>query len=213
MSHHDANPTPSVPWPVFPVPRLITMGAGVLGFFVALSAAVVIVVALVASPREWWMVLSEPVVLVAGLVAVWLALGRFREAPGLTLACVAGGVALGSAMGFQGSGRSVGEVSLVPWLTARMAAALTLGVLGALAVLARAPERSLRPLVVGLASGVGALSMLVGWQQGVVGRGLGGLPPGAQLAAGMGLAVVFGGLLATSVHALVVAFKAAPDRP
>lgn len=211
MPHAEPNPTRPVPWPVFHVPRLIMMGAGMIGGFVALSAAGVIVIALVASPREWWMVLSEPVVLVSGLMAVGLGLGRFREAPGLTLLCVAGGVALGTAMGFQGSGRSVAGVSLVPWLGARLAAAATLGALGAIAVLARAPERSLRPLVLGLGCGVGALSMLVGWQQGLIGRGLGGLAPGAQLAAGMSLAVLWGGLLAACVHALVAAFKA-PDR-
>ena len=113
---------------------------------------------------SWALVGFEVVVAVAALLGVIAALGKFGEGPGMALACVAGTILLGSALGWQGAGRQLLGHSLMPYLAARVAAALVLGAIGAwvAVVLSRifAPVSGDSTLMSAIVAVIGAIVML-----------------------------------------------------
>ena len=146
-----------------PIPAALRAVVLVVSLIVAVSAAAgaffaVAQPSLAAGQRVSWTLMGfELVILISAGIGILAARGRYREGPALALACVAGTILLGSAMGWQGAGRQLVGVSLTPFLAARALASATLGAIAAWAVLSR-NGRSWRPLVLGLMCGVPVLA-------------------------------------------------------
>lgn len=112
-----------------------------IGLLSALTAAwafvgVILAVTLPQTPI-WTLFGFELVIAVSSLLGVLLGLGRFREAPALALACVAGTILVGSFLGYRGSAGAVGSLSLKTWVVGRIAIGAVLAALAALTVLVR----------------------------------------------------------------------------
>lgn len=155
------------------------------------------------------MVGFETVVAVAGVLGVLIGKGRFREGPGLALACVAGTVLMASAMGWLSANRTVGGYSITPVLGLRVLAAAVIGLAGAYCVLSRDP-RAWKPAMWGFLTGVPVVL--------AVGAGMGGSSRraiegalGSMGAVGAVVGVVglvfLGVCLCASVHLVVKAFE------
>src|SRR5262249_16830606 len=110
---------------------------------VLVSAATCAVLALLAPTlaqgehTSWPFVVLELVVLAAAVIGVLFGLGRYTDAPGLALACVAGTVLIGSVRGWQPSGRTVLGHPLKGLLVGRIAASVVLAALACAVVLMR----------------------------------------------------------------------------
>jgi hypothetical protein len=172
---------------------------------VLLSALAGAGVAALHSPPVWFMLGFEVVIGVAAVFGMLTGRGRFGDGPALALVCVAGAVGAGSLLGFLAGRGNIG-VNLTPFLLAReAAAAVYLGVAGAMVVMRR-PGVSLRRLAIGLACAAafaGEAALL--WKM----RGsLGGLGTMAGALVGLVAAVTLLGLLAGAVHQIVGAFEA-----
>lgn len=199
-----------------PVNPLIRLAALIVGVAVGLSAVGGAVLALApllaADQRPAWLLFGfELTILVAAAIAVLFGRGRFADAPGMALACVAGTILLGSAMGWQSAGREVGGIALTPFLLARAAAAATLGLCAAACVLSRVPGgRAWRTAILGASLGapvIAAAGLIVipaGRRALYVALGP---SPGLQTALGLVAFVVLGICLSASVHLLVRAFE------
>jgi hypothetical protein len=153
----------------------------------------------------------EVVVAVSGVIGVLVGLGRMRGAPGMALACIGGTILLGSALGWQGAGRSLAGVSLTPFLGLRMVAAVVLLGAAAATVLGR-ERRSWRPAAVGGLLGVPVVVSAAAFVHPAGRRMLETLfaESGAVLTGtAVVVVVVLAGLLAASVHLIVGAFDRA----
>jgi hypothetical protein len=151
-----ADLPPPIPGPL----RAVVMAISVIVAISAAAGAFLAVVqpSLAAGQRVSWTLMGfELVILIAAGIGVFAARGFYREGPALALACVAGTILLGSAMGWQGAGRQLVGVSLTPFLAARALASAILGAVAAWAVLSR-NGRSWRPLVLGLMCGIPVLT-------------------------------------------------------
>lgn len=183
----------------------------------ALSAAVGLgalagaVLALSANARPAWALFGfEVVIAVSCVFGVQFGRGRYRDAPGLALACVACSVFVGSVLGYLSLQPPVlGGVVLKPFLAARVLAAALIAGAGAACVLSRHP-RSWRLAITGsllgapvvAAGAIGVVPSLRG-----LGAPLAGLGPMAQLGVGVVLFVVLGALLCASAHLIIRAFE------
>ena len=159
----------------------------------------------------WAMIGFEIVLLLGGAVGVLFGLGKFREAPGLSLACVTGVGFVGSVLGYLGVGGALGTFSLREPLFARLAAAGMLGLLATIVPL-RADLKSWRMLVIGGvlgSAGVGAVG-------GAVAAYSRGLPPFVKLAGPAEVARVTGLMIAAllavvlmsvGMHLVIQAFE------
>lgn len=194
-------------------PKLVRVVVGVLCAAVGLSALGLGLGAAFAGPKVVWVLLGfEVVTLVAALIGVAFALGRFQEAQGLALACVAGTFFVAAVLGYVGSGRQLplaeGGIPLKGMLLARLAAAMVVGAAGAGLVLAR-DRRSWGYLIKSAALGGPVLLAL-----GVYGaaparvRGVLDALPGWLVAVGLIVAGLLGiVMVSASVHLLVRAFE------
>lgn len=197
-----------------PVHRTIRLLALTLGILIAASALICAGLALApllsSGQRPAWLLFGfELVVLVAAVIAVLFGRGRFAEAPGMALACVAGTVFLGSAMGWQAAGRQLGGVSLTPFLAGRVAVSLVLGAAAAACVLSR-DRQAWRLAALGTLLALPVLGALAAVALPAGRRALEnaiGPSVGLQAAVGVGAFLVLGGLLSASVHILVRAFE------
>lgn len=189
------------------------MVVGVVSAAVALSALGLGLGAVFIAPKVVWVLLGfEVVTLVAAVLGLLFALGRFQDGQGLALACIAGTFFIAAVLGFVGAGRQLptadGGIPLKGLLLGRIGAALLLGGVGAGLVLMR-DRRSWGYLGRSAALGgpvvlaLGAYIVSPGKVTGL----LGSLPGWA-----LGLGLTVAGLLAVvmvsaSVHLLVRAFE------
>jgi hypothetical protein len=195
-----------------PKPARVFVGA-VCGL-VLLSALGMIAASTLLVKDPVWVLFGFEIVIALGCVmGLLFAAGRFQDGQGLAMACVAGTIAVGSFLGWLGAahhqiGTTRGDFSLNRLLLARAAAAVVLGVVGALLVLSRNPRSWSYVWKAALTGGpilligavfalkrsavTGALSSMPGWMVGMIGT-VGGI-----------LAVV---LISASVHCLVRAFE------
>lgn len=188
----------------------IRLTTGIFCAVVLLSAVVVGAAALFAAAKVNWPLFGfEVATVVACLMGMGVARGRFGDGPALAITCAAGTIFVAAVLGWLGSQRHLstrtGQVSLDYYLIGRGAAALGLGLIAVGVVLVRnraswaAVGRSAMwasPLVLAAALlAVGGIRRAVlggpGWMVGIV-LSLGGLG-----------AVV---LLSLSMHFLIQAF-------
>jgi hypothetical protein len=151
----------------------------------------------------------EVVVAVAGTLGVLLGLGRMRGSPGMALACVGGTILVGSALGWQGAGRSLADVSLTPLLALRAAAALLLMASAGLVVLMR-DRAAIRPAVLGAVLGAPVVLAAAAFALPAGRRTIEGLLSGpVETSLAIMALLVLAGLLAASVHLIIGAFDLA----
>lgn len=200
---------------MFPVPRWIRTLSLVISGAVLLSALGAAVLALLSpaisagSQVSWPLVGFEAVVALAAVMGVLFGVGRYAQAPGLALACVAGTIFVGSGLAWQASGRTLVGHSLTPLLLARVGSAALLGLCACVCVLGRDP-RSWRTAALGaalacpgsllalsLASDVGRRTL-----EGALGR-----IPALQTTIEIAGAIVLGAMFAAGGHLLIRAFE------
>lgn len=157
----------------------------------------------------WLLFGFEVVVGVAAVLGVLFGLGRFAEGPGLALACVSGTILMGSALGWLAANRQVAGHSITPILGFRGAAALGLGLLGAVCVLSRNPK-SWRIAAWGVATGlpvlIAAAAMIRPGTRRAIEGAVGRAGTMGTVAAVVGL-LILAALLCASVHLMVKAFE------
>lgn len=147
-----------------PVPRLVPPVVGLTCAAVALSAVAGIAISLllgrlVPGTRPAWTMLGfEVITLVAAILGLLFAAGRYRDAPGMAMACVAGTIFSASICAHIGVHGELARQPLLPFTAGRVLAAALLGALGGVCVLVRDPA-SWRVLIKGVALG---LPMLIG---------------------------------------------------
>lgn len=122
------------------LPASMRLAVGLLAALLGLSALATIGFAAMTAPRQAWALLGfEGVTLLAAAFGLLVWRGRFSDAPGLAIACVAGAALSTSVLGYLGANGAIGEVRLREWLGARLAGALLLALLACAAVLRRSP--------------------------------------------------------------------------
>lgn len=143
MTHSDKTPNAGV----HPLPRWSLAIVGVLSVVMALAAGAMIVAA-VAAPRVVWVLAGfEVMTVLGGVIGFLFARGRFQEAQGLALACVAGTFLTTSFLPWLAT-RQGGVVfaegghkyDLATWMLVRVGVAFLIGAMGAYAVLRRDPR-------------------------------------------------------------------------
>lgn len=190
--------------------RILTLVLSlVMGLSALAGAGLALAPLLGSDQRPAWILFGFEVVVLAGaVVGVLFGRGRFGEAPGLALACIAGTFAVASILGWQAAGRQLNGISLNPFVAIRVLVALALGTCGAWCVLSRR-ETAWRSALLGVTLGVPvvlAVAALVirSWREAIAGHvGSGGA---AAAAAVIGF-LFFGGLLSASAHFLIRAFE------
>jgi hypothetical protein len=194
---------PTVAKPVAVLSLALNVAAG-------LSAAVLLIAGATAAKPAWALLGFESITIIAAVLGVLFGLGRFRDAPGMALACIAGTIFAAAVLGWKsvtasaGQSRAVAGIPLTPVILAQVLAALMLGAAAAFSVLSRR-RAAWKPAIIGAALGsplaIVAMAFLYrGTRPTVVGAL--GSPLGAVLAL-----VVLGGLLAASVHLIIRAFE------
>lgn len=190
--------------------------AGLLCAAVTLSALAGIAASLLAIKPLWFMLGFEVITVVAGVIGVMTAMGRFGTGPAMALLCVAATVAVGSLLTHLSAElvnpmagpvlRRIGERPITLFLVLREVGAVGIGLCAAWVVLSRRPRESLSSLLKGAAFGV-ALVLVVGATWTLRGRaaGLGSL---VQAVGGLIVAFLALCLLAGAVHFVVRAFEA-----
>lgn len=154
----DAGGKMSVPTAV-PVMVAIASGAVALSSVLGLAAAAMLGRIVQGASPAWTMVGFEVIGILTGVMGLLFAMGRFREAPGMALACIAGtifSVAVCTHLSVQGR---LGPHSLAILTQARIGAAAVVAVLAAVCVLSRNP-RSYSRLLKGVL--LGAPTLIVG---------------------------------------------------
>jgi hypothetical protein len=183
---------------------------------VVLASALAGMVASVAAPdRPAWALFGfEFVTGVAGVLGVIMGWGRFREAPGMALACIAATVLVAAALGYKSLQPPVlGGVSLRPFLLGRAACAVLLAATGAYCVLSRNP-RSWPMFFKGVAlamplaaaAGVAAVPAARALVASMVGSSL-----LATIVSAVAAFVVLGVLACASAHLIIRAFELGCD--
>jgi len=129
-----------------PLPRIVSLTIALLCGAVGLSAVAFGIAALFVGEKPFWMIVGfEIVTLVAAVLGVLFARGKFQDGQGLALACVAGCFGVGAFLAWlsvQGRLQIRGgdsTIGLNGWLLARLGAAGLIAALGAFAVLRRNP--------------------------------------------------------------------------
>lgn len=200
---------------MYPVPGGVRAAVLVLSALVLFSAVGAASLALLGpalssgAKVSWVLAGFEAVVLVASVIGVLFGRGRFGEAPGLALACIAGTVLVASVLGWHAAGHSLLGVSLTPLLGGRLLAAGAIGALGAHSVLSREPT-AIRRALVGTALALPGLLVVAASFTGpgrrILDAALGHNPVQQVLVTTMG-ALALGCLLAAGGHQLIRAFE------
>jgi hypothetical protein len=158
---------------------------------------------------SWALFGFEVVIAVAGVLGVLTGRGRFADGPGLALACVAGTILIGSGLGWQGAGRQLLGVPLLPVLGGRALAALVLGAIGAWTVLSR-DTRAIRLAITGmlllLPVVLGAVAVVRPAGRRLLDK-LMGTSPGIQFMVAVGGFAVAAVLLSAGCHLIIRAFE------
>lgn len=127
--------TPPPSW----ISRFVTLISGV----VLTSALALIVISLIVPNRPWFLLGFELVTAFAAVFGVLAARKKFVDGFTFTVAAVAIAVGVAALLGYLGAGKAVNGVSLYPLLWGRAAAAVVLGLLAGLTLVARDPKRSM----------------------------------------------------------------------
>lgn len=141
--------------------RTTRLATGGVMLLVGASAVLGFVEAFGGSEPLWAVAILEAVVAIAVIFGVLFAVGLFRDAPGLTIACLAVAVLLPAGLSLLAQGLAVRQVLTSPIFLARLAA---VGVLGFSAVVVTlGPDRhAWRKLVLGGAMAGGAPGVMAG---------------------------------------------------
>jgi hypothetical protein len=143
MTHSDAGTVESV-WR--PMPGWARMLAGVVSALALAGGLVVAVMAMGLAPRPVWVVFGcQMLVVLAGVIGLGIARGKFNEGQGLALASVGGTLLAAGLMTWLGTRQGVAlysekVVSLKPLVGGLALAGLTMGGLAAYAVLRRTSQ-------------------------------------------------------------------------
>lgn len=206
-----------------PIPAAIPAAVGLLSGLALLSALAAIPASVILPASPGWAMLGfEVVIALAAALGVLFALGRFRDAPGLAIACIAGALFVGSVLGFLGVGRTLGTLRLEPFLFARLALAGLLGALAVLSVLVRRPA-AFKPAILGaVLAGAGlaasAFVYVAHTRQWHPMRPLDGLPEVLRVTGLLIAAILAVVAIAVGTHLVINAFERcrteseAPDR-
>lgn len=191
---------------------ILVLSAGVLISAVAGAGLAVLLPFFVEDQRTALALFGfEVVVCVAAALGVLMGRGRYQEAPATALACIGGTILVASVLGWQGAGRQLGGVSLMPFLAMRLLAAFALlgcAILHALSRNQRAWRLALLGGFLGLPVVLAAATVAHprGWR--MLERMIGDEVL-VQAGVAVGALIVFGGLLAASVHLVIAAFDMA----
>lgn len=189
---------------------------GALCAAVGLSAMGLVVFAVLQRSSSWVLYTFEVVTLVASILGLLFATRGMRVAPGLSLLCIAGSVAVAAMLTFVSLRGELQlrdgthAMGLRPWLAARMAAALVLATLSAAVVLNR-DARAWSQLARAIAAGVPVV-VIAGagyWLRGH--GGMGSTPPWLAAILYMMGAIVAGVSLCAAGHFLIRAFEIGTD--
>ena len=180
------------------------------GALVAVSALVLGAASLREAKPAWALFGFEVVTLLAGVMAVLFGVGKFRESPGLALACIAGTIFVAAGLGWysvppvQGVGRVVTGVPVTPFLAARCLIAVGMAAVGAWMVLSR-ERRAWKPAIIGAVLGAPVAAVVVGYGYPGTRGAVSGLLSNPIVA--VPAVLLLGGLLAASAHLLIRAFE------
>ena len=198
-----------------PVPRPLRLLVLMVCVAVLLSAVLLAALAagapLLAKDQKpsWALFGFEIVTAVAAVLGIAFGRGRYSEAPGLAVACIAGTILVAAGLGWQGSGRQLLGVSLTPVLAGRTLAALVVGGAGAWCVLSR-DRRSIGLAVLGailLAPVIGVAGVMMRPAGQTLLNKLSAAGPGVQFMAAVGGFAIAAGLLSAGTHLLIRAFE------
>lgn len=185
----------------------ILKSVGVVSLLVAISSVAAIAGGLLNSPPAWFLVCFELVVLLAAVFGMLAARGRFAEGLPMTILCVAGAIAVASALGYLGADRQLLGRSLKLFLLARMLAAGFLGVAAAADVLRHDP-RALGVLGRGLICGIIPIGVLAAYWKGGA-AALASMDGTLRALLYIFAFLVLGAMICASVHMVVRAFQIA----
>lgn len=191
-----------------PLSKPVRLLVSLLSTGVGLSALVGLGLMLRTPKPSWFFVEFEVVIVAAAIFGVFLGMGRFREAPALTLVCIAGAIGFGSLLGYLGAAKALLGVSLTPWLYARVGASVALAAVAGLNVLARHPGRSLPALSRGVIFGTVFVGVVAGGWVASKQLASANAPGAVKLIAFLLVSSIALGLIAAAVHYLVKAFAA-----
>lgn len=211
-----APPSTQQPSPLSPLARIGAVASTGLTLASAVLVAILAVLGPVLvkdTPVSWFLFGFEIVVIIAAVLGIQLARGKWSHGLAIGLLSVAGTIFLASAMGWQGANRQLLGRPLLPLLLLRTACAGVLALLACHAVLGRKPGAWRRALL-GTAIGLPAVMVLGAMLVSRSRQALLGILPSNQglmiIVAVFGF-VAFTALLAASVHILVAAFQNALD--
>lgn len=196
---------------MYPVPKPISVLVGLICAGVLATAVAGAIASIVVPVRSAWALFGfEIVTMVAGALGLAFAGGRFREGPGMALACIGGTILAAAGLGFISVRPPVlGTVALAPFLAGRVGGALLIGVCAAACVLSR-DRRAWPTLIKGIVLGLPVVAAAgvasVPAARGLVGSLL-GTSPAALIVAGVAAFAVFGALFCASVHLVIRAFE------
>ena len=207
------SPEGLVLYPMWPAWRVLV---AILGVAVVLSAVAMIVVALVlaTSPR-WDLFAFEAITLCAGVIAILMGAGRFREGPGLALLSVAGTVFAASVLGFVGVGQVVAlkghdtPLALRDFVLARIALAGAFAAIAALVVLTRNRASMMAALKSLFAWIPIAIILVATFKRGAIASALAGTPQWVLPTLGALAVVAMIGFLSAAAHMTIRAFELA----
>lgn len=188
-----------------PPPPAALIAATALCGFIGLSALAGAAAALLNSPTAWFLFAFEGIILLSAILGVFVGRGRFAEGPALALACIAGCVAIGSYLGYMGSGRVILGASMKPFLGARAASAAGLAVVAAWIVLSRRLRIALPRLIKGLL--VGLPIPVIVWVLWAMRARVSAAPDLLRAGGAVVLFVVVTALLSASIHLILRAFE------
>lgn len=209
------NQTPASTPPVTPpIPRVVAPVVAITCAAVALSALGGITVSLllgriVPGTRPAWTMLGfEVITLVAAIIGLLFAAGRFRDAPGMALLCVGGTIFSASVCAHIGVHGELARQPLLPLTAGRVLASALLAGLGGACVLVRDPA-SWKVFLKGVALGLPALlgAAVLAATRGEIIQRLGSLGSLGRAAVLGVYALLAGGMLCASVEFLVRAFR------
>ncbi len=197
------------------LPRVLMFAVGALSAAIVLSSLAFGIAVLFVGPKPAWMIFGfEIVSMVAGVMGILLAVGRFQEGQGMTLACVAATTAVAAFLawlsvpaGLEINGRNE-PLNLTNWLFAREGASVLLGGIAAFAVLSR-DRRSLSYLTKSIITGAPVLALAGGAFVGrhSLGPMLAAMPVWLSMLLACIMGVILVGLLSACGHCLIRAFE------